>query len=222
MIRLQDTSVSRTDIIASHAKLLLHHAFRLHQPNVRVDMKLIKGKDVHVFAADNYPTGGLKLVPYSQSVMGVALETCDRTPAATHIKIEMRLKEYNPSCKSDETTFIATFAAASTPRPRICGQHFVVPYWLVRRTGDERLANMGPSTVKCTASFRAGGEAGPGGAVYIPTLQNTKPIKQCDELLVYDEKLGTKLVFIEPQSRGKRASPSGRLNQPRKKAKKSE
>ena len=218
ILKIQDNPSSRTEAITCHAKHMLYQAFRLQQPHVLVDMKLVKGKDMHVFAADKYTTGGLKLVPYSTNLNGVAMEGFDKTPSGRHVKLQMRLKDCG------ETTFIVTFSAASAQQPRRCGLAFVVPYWLVRATGDKDLANMGQTTLKCTGSFTTGGEESPAAPVFIPILQNTKLLKSGDELLVYDKKLETKAESIEPeplQETRKRAGPQERLNQPRKKAMKS-
>ena len=51
------------EYIEADIKQLLSDAFRLHQPNAWVDVKL-KGNDTQlVFASGNHPIGQLKLVP---------------------------------------------------------------------------------------------------------------------------------------------------------------
>ena len=115
--------------------------------------------------------------------------------------MQLRLKEFGGS------TFIATFLAASAPKVGTSTQPFatelIVPFWLVRYTADKDLANMDRSTLKCTCSFTAGGEESKGDAVLIPILQNTKVVKEGDELLIYDSKLATPAVSLEspPQKR---------------------
>ena len=54
--------------IKSGVKAMLYDAFRLNQPKNRVDLK-IKGNGAKlVFASHDYPTGHLKVVPYSKSM----------------------------------------------------------------------------------------------------------------------------------------------------------
>ena len=114
-------------------------------------MKLIKGSlsHRHIFAADKYTSGQLKLVPYSQHLFNVATEGKHTKPHAGQF-IQMRMKE------SGGETFIATFAAASAPKVGTSNQPFatelIVPFWLVRHTADKSLANMDHGTLKCTGS----------------------------------------------------------------------
>ena len=51
-LKIEEHSEAISDYMRNHAKLVLFHAFRLHQPSASVDLKLTFGKDRHVFAAD--------------------------------------------------------------------------------------------------------------------------------------------------------------------------
>ena len=73
-LNIEQHGEATADCLKSHAKLLLFHAFRLHQPSVSVDLKLTAGKERHVFAADKYQAGTLKLVPYSSNILHVVVE----------------------------------------------------------------------------------------------------------------------------------------------------
>ena len=119
--------------------------------------------------------------------------------------MQLRLKE------SVGDTFTATFRAADVPMDVTSNPPFakelIVPFWLVRSTADENLANMGRSTLKCTCSITAGGEESKGDTVLIPILHNTKARQEGDELLVYSNQQVTPAVSIEPmQPPGKRSA----------------
>ena len=110
-LKVEDHASARIDCISSQSKQLLFHAFRLQQPRVRVDMKCIKGRDRHIFAADKYLTGGLKLVPYSQNQYNVAVEGKTKVPTGNYIQLKILRKEFGGSA------FIATSSAASQKAP---------------------------------------------------------------------------------------------------------
>ena len=83
-------------------------------------------------------------------------------------------------------------------------------------TDDKDRANMHHSTLKCKMSIEAGGQTND--AVLIPILQNSKVVKEGEELLVFDEKLFVKkqkplslLPSVQCQS------PRNRLDQPNQK-----
>ena len=81
--KLEEHPDAKQDLIRSTARGVLGDIFRLHQPNVHVDLKLTaKGK--HVFAAQNYAKGGLKNVPYSQNIFSAAAKgtKSDKNPLA--------------------------------------------------------------------------------------------------------------------------------------------
>ena len=90
--------------------------------------------------------------------------------------------------------------SASYPKPDQSNKPFakalVAPYWLVRETDDSDRANMHRSTLKCTMSFTAGKESA--AAIVIPILQNSRFVKEGDELLVYDADLAKAPASIEP------------------------
>ena len=147
-------------------------------------MKLCKGSsnERHIFAASNYQKHCLKLVPYSPHLVSILKE--GRWTAGPSIQVQLGLKE------SVGDTLTATFRAADVPMDVTSHPPFakelIVPFWLVRSTADENLANMGRSTLTCTCSITAGGKESKGDAVRIPILHNLIPIQEGDELLVYD------------------------------------
>ena len=94
----------------------------------------------------------------------------------------------------------------------------------MRATGDMDRANMELSTFKCTMPIAAGKEETAEDSVQIPILQNIKPLKQGDELIVFREALVQAAVSIDPTpSTNKRplGPTAKRLGQPKKKAMKS-
>ena len=95
------------DCISTHARQVLFHTFRLYQPRTHVELRFIKGKERHVFAAAKYPTGGLKLVSYSGNLHNVAAQGKEKVPSGAHIQFNIRMKE----CTGN--VFTATFSAAS-------------------------------------------------------------------------------------------------------------
>ena len=119
--------------------------------------------------------------------------------------------------------FNATFSAASAPKADATtafAKELIVPFWLVRSTGDKDRANMHRSTLVCKMSIAAGKEEGVCDPVPVPILQNTKVLQEGDELLVYDSGLVTPKFSLEPQVQPtqKMAAPPKRLHQPPKKA----
>ena len=91
-----------------------------------VDVNFIKGKDKHIFAADRYPTGGLKLVPYSSNLSNVAVEGKEKVPTGQHIQLKIPMKEFGGRAH------IVTFSAASAPKPDKSSKPFakelIVPF----------------------------------------------------------------------------------------------
>ena len=226
LLKIEAHTAAMADAIGSHARQVLFHAFRLHQPHACVDMKFIKGKDRHVFAAAKYPTGGLKLVSYSSNLINVAVEGKEQFSSAfsSYIQLKIRVKEIG-------SVFAATFSAASGPKAHpttAFAKELIVPFWLVRSTGDKDRANMIRSAFVCKMSMAAGKEETTCDPVSVPILQNTRPLKEGEELLTYDDIL-VKAHSMEPivpevpaaaQSPKKRAAVSApkRRNQPKKKA----
>ena len=137
-LKVENNALARLECISSQSKQLLFEAFRLHQPHACVDMKFVKGKDRHVFAAGKYPTGGLKLVRYSTNLNDVAVEGNAKVPGGAFIQLKILRKEFGGSA------FITTFAAASAFKinSKPVTKDLPVPFWLVRPTGDEDRANM--------------------------------------------------------------------------------
>ena len=66
------------------------------------------------------------------------------------------------------------------------GAALVASYWLVRRVRHKDMANMRKATLECTIAIEAGKEAGLH-RVTLPILQNVKPVKKGEELLLYRE-----------------------------------
>ena len=127
---------------------------------------------------------------------------------------------------------IATLAAASAPKAHPTtgfAKEFIVPFWLVRSTGDKALANMDRSTIVCKLSIAAGKEENTCEPVLVPILHNTRPVKEGEELLTFDDQLVKATHSMEPieaevpaaaRSPNKRAAVSAprRLYQPQKEA----
>ena len=65
-------------------------------------------------------------------------------------------------------------------------KELIVPFWLVRPTGDKERANMHRSTVVYKTSMATGKEEGTCDPVLVPVLQNTRPLKEGEELLIYN------------------------------------
>ena len=74
LLQIEDHAPVRAKYASTAAEQVLLQAYRLNQPNVAVNVKLTKDRNSHVFAADKYPIGGLKLVPYSSNLHSVAVE----------------------------------------------------------------------------------------------------------------------------------------------------
>ena len=155
-------------------------------------MKLSAGREKHIFAADKYPTGHLKLVPHSQTI-SIAADG-GRAKSQTTARVTI-----------GGETFTVALSAGSLPKPSQSGKPFakafVVPYWLVRETDDSDRGNMHRSTLKCTMSFTAGKESTAEDAIIIPILQNSRAVKEGEELLVYNGDLVKAPASIEPVER---------------------
>ena len=174
-----------------------------------VDLKLTAGKERHVFAADKYQVGTLKLVPFSLNIGKIAVEETEKRVPQQHIKLKLRVG----------TVYTVVVAAASTPKPDKSAnplkKELIVPYWLVRSTGDKEKANMHHSTMTEEA-------------VMIPILQNSRVLQEGDELFVHKEEIEAKTESLAPAPKpAARAPPRSkrvgstvgtRLNQPKKKA----
>ena len=135
------------------------------------------------------------------------------------------------------TVYAVVVAAASAPRPDKSAdplkKELIVPYWLVRTTGDKEKANMYYSTMKCTMSIAAGKEESAEDAVMIPILQNSRVLNEGDELFTNKEAIEPPKESLAPAPK-QEAAPSaskrlysGRgpqsgklLDQPKKKARK--
>ena len=116
-------------------------------------------------------------------------------PAGQHIQLKIPMKEFGG------IVHIVTFSAASAPKPDKSSKPFakelIVPFWLVRSTGDKDRANMHYTTMKCTVAITAGKEEANDEQILIPILQNSKQLKEGDELLIYHEQ-EVKTFTIEP------------------------
>ena len=203
----------------NQAKLVLCQTFRLHQPSVSVDLKLTAGKERHVFAADKYQAGTLKLVPYSSNIAQVAVKGTEKRTPGQHIQLTLK-------------TYTVVVVAASAPKPdksmHPLGHELIVPYWLVRPTCSREQANMHYSSMKCTLSLATGKEDSADEAIVVAIMQNSRVLKEGDELFVHKEEIGAKAESLAPApTPAARAPPRSkrvgstvgtRLNQPKKKA----
>ena len=154
----------------------------------------------------------------------VAAEGQEKVPSGPHVQLKVRQKEFGGS------TFIATFSAASAPKKddtssKPFAKELLVPFWLVRFTADKDRVNMHHSTLKCALSISVGKEETGGDAVIIPILQNSKAVKEGDELLVFNGDLVKPIHSIEPSVpappqplQKRKSSVPKRLNQPKRKA----
>ena len=122
-------------------------------------------------------------------------------------------------------TFIVTFSPVTfkpdVEKPTANEKQLIVPYWLVRATGDKDRANMAMSTIKCTMNCQVGKHEAAEESVLIPILQNTKCIKENEELLVFKDSLLETVVSIDPTPSKKRSLPNAGKNRwpvPKKKA----
>ena len=218
-LKIGDHLGTKTMCIKSYVHLLLYHAFRLHQPRVYVDLKLTAGKERHVFAARAYQAGALKLVPYSSNILHVVVGGAEKRVSQPHIQLKLRTR-------MSVTTYTIVFAAAPAPKPdksiHPLGKELIVPYWLVRSTGVKEQANMHYSTMKWTMSFSAGKEESFDEAVVVPILENSRVLKEGDELFVYKEPASLALAPLPEAapsgSKRAKATVGKRLYQPKKKA----
>ena len=220
-LKLEEHTEARLEYMRSQARLVLFQTFRLYQPSASVDLKLTAGRDRHVFAAGKYQAGTLKLVPYSPHIHNVAVEGQEKRANGGHIKLLLRVKG---------SAYAVVVAAASAPRPDKSAnplkKELIVPYWLVRTTGDNEKANMQLSQMKCTVSVAAGKDESAEDSIMIPILQNSKVLNEGDELMTYKEAIVPPKESLAPApkqeaapSASKRARPTvgKRLNQPKNK-----
>ena len=175
------------EYIKKLGKVFLFHAFRLHQPLVKVDFKFTAGRHRHIFSGDKYSPGTLKLVPYTTMVVNVAPEGQDKTPTGGGSKyVKLKLKQKGE-------TFVVTFTGSDNKPSKGSADPFgsvlIVPYWSVQYTSHAAHANMQHSTLKCTMSIAAGKEETADDAVTIPILQNSKVVKEGEELFVSKERV---------------------------------
>ena len=73
------------------------------------------------------------------------------------------------------------------------GDQVVVAYWIVRRVQDKSMANMRKAPMPCTMTTDSGGDA-VAHRVSLPILQNTKPLKVGEELLLHEEPQPTSTI----------------------------
>ena len=119
---------------------------------------------------------------YSGNLYNVAVEGKEKEPSGAYIQLKIRMKE----CID---VFIATVSAASAPTANTTtafANELIVPFWMVRSTGDKDRANMQHSTLWCPTSI-------------VPILQNTRPLKEGEELLIFNGDFTEQTHSIEPQ-----------------------
>ena len=170
------------DYIGCQAKSLLYDAFRLYQPTVSVDFKKTPNSQ-QVFAAKKYPTGSLKLVPYSQKLYNVSRKGFEPNIALKHPYIHMQLGLRSPHVCTFEIEKGPTTEKSIMPFEK----SLIVPYWLVRRTCNRSRANMQEATLWTNSKIMVENR-GYGRKVAIPILQNSKALNVGDELLVFEQK----------------------------------
>ena len=149
-------------------------------------------------------------------MFNAAAEGKDRKPNNAYVQLRIR---------SQKETFVVTFSPVNfkpdVQKPRDNEKQLIVPYWLVRATGDKDRANMAMSTIKCTMNCQVGKHEAAEESVSIPILQNTKCIKENEELLVFNEAHVETVVSIDPTPSKKRSLPNAGKNRwqgPEKKA----
>ena len=202
-LKLEQHGESGLEQAKSRAKMLLYEAFRLHQSGTNVDIKVTANRTRHIFAGEKYQNGQLKLVAYSPSVFNAAAEGKDRKPSNAYVQLKVR---------SQKETFVVTFSPVNfkpdPQKPRDNEKQLVVPFWMVRATGDKDRANMAMSTIKCTMNCQVGKHEAAEESVLVPILQNTKCIKENEELLVFKESLMETVMSIEttPSKKGSLSS----------------
>ena len=155
-----------------------------------VDFK-VTAKGKHVFAAKDYNQGSLKLVPYSQNLINALKK--EKECMGPHLIMKLVRKE----------TFRCTFHPAAAPKQDNKSSMpfpgaFIIPYWLVRRTEERKLANMQYTNSEISMTMTANSEDSISKAE-IPIWQNNKAIKAGDELLVFEERMQEKRpATLEP------------------------
>ena len=102
-------------------------------------------------------------------------------------------------------TYIIIYNAASAPKQDSTSSMpfanaLIIPYWLVRRTDDRKLANMHYATLKSTSTVSVGKEES-STTVTTPILQNNNALEQGTELMVFEEKTAhdKRRATIEPE-----------------------
>ena len=91
---------------------------------------------------------------YSGNLSNVAVEGKEKVPSGAYIQLKIRVKEAG-------SVFAVTFSPASGPKAdptTAFAKELIVPFWLVRSTGDKDRANMHRSTLVCKMSIAAGKE----------------------------------------------------------------
>ena len=124
LLQIEDHAPVRAKYASTAAEQVLLQAYRLNQPNVAVNVKLTKDRNRPVFAADKYPIGGLKLVPYSSNLHSVAVEGKEKVHKGPHIRLKIPLNDFGGRAH------IVTFSAESARKAEQSNE-FLAPF-LVR------------------------------------------------------------------------------------------
>ena len=104
--------------------------------------------------------------------------------------------------ESAGSVFTIIFSPASGPKADPTtgfAKELIVPFWMGRSTGDKDRANMHRSTVVYKTSMTTGKEEGTCDPVLVQILQNTRPLKEGEELLTYNGDLEAATHSMEPQ-----------------------
>ena len=118
-------------------------------------------------------------------------------PFSKYVSIAVEGKEKNNALEvkvpgPHGVTYVAGLQPMSTlkverkSKKKPLGDQTVIAYWIVRRVQDKNMANMRKATMPCTMTIDAGGDAVTH-KVSLPILQNTKPLKVGEELLLHEE-----------------------------------
>ena len=114
-----------------------------------------------------------------------------------HIRLKIPLNDFGG--RAHIVTFSAESARKAEQSSKPFANELLVPFWLVRSTGDKDRANMQKTIVKSFLAVTLGKGQTNGEPVFIPILQNSKPVKKGDELLTYAGDLEVPTLTIEPQ-----------------------
>ena len=127
------------------------------------------------------------MVPYSSNLHSVAVEGNEKVHKGPHIRLKIPLNDFGG--RAHIVTFSAESARKAEQSNKPFAKELLVPFWLVRSTGDKDRANMHRSTIVYKMSHASGKEECTCALVFVPILTNTRVVQQGEELLTYSENL---------------------------------